>query len=230
MTLSQVRFNTDKPKLTYFWCNLTAAERMREHFPEMEWGEEDFPLRENWAHAIGLINEFLATGPGASYGPLVTAMNQVTAALEEAVTPDPTPDLDYDTENYIAFYCSAPHALAAYCSVCVYGEGKYSRGNYRLGAPITTYLDSALRHLGALVDGQDFDPESKEHHGALAMWNLWQALDQPADRDDRMLAVYAPALLNMAEVLAKQGLTCGMPGCTLCAKFYAAVGEALPNA
>lgn len=76
-----------------------------------------------------------------------------------------------------------PEALAEICGVYEFGEGKYERGNYRKGAPITEYLDSALRHE---LSSEERDAESGKHHLAHAFWNYWQVLNQPAERDDRL--------------------------------------------
>lgn len=110
--------------------------------------------------------------------------------------------LDRQGDHYLAFatvQClsamanelgSADIAIEAFCDVCVYGERKYSRGNYRKGGTVCGYLDSALRHMRALMRGEKVDPESLCLHAAHAFWNLFTALDQPDFRDDRLEAVY----------------------------------------
>lgn len=92
-------------------------------------------------------------------------------------------------------------ALLAYSAVCVYGEGKYARFNYRKGAPICCYLDSALRHLRAYQGGEILDSESGCLHVAHAFWNIFQALEQPSHRDDRAVA--------MLEEIVDENLVCG---------------------
>lgn len=75
-----------------------------------------------------------------------------------------------------------------FCEVCVYGEGKYKRGNYRLGTSVCHYMDSALRHLLSMRD--DFgalDTESGQAHWKHLAWNLCMIREQPlATRDDRL--------------------------------------------
>lgn len=92
-------------------------------------------------------------------------------------------------------------ALAAYCDVCVYGAAKYARFNYRKGAPMLCYLDSALRHLRSYQRGEVVDQDSKCLHVAHAFWNVFQALEQPDYRDDRAQA--------MDQEIVDEYLVCG---------------------
>jgi hypothetical protein len=74
----------------------------------------------------------------------------------------------------------------AYSRVATYGERKYSRGNFILGAPVCSYLDSALRHLEALAAGDKYDAESTEPHIYHVYWNVIEASTQPRHRDNRL--------------------------------------------
>ncbi len=40
------------------------------------------------------------------------------------------------------------------------------------GKPDQEYLDSASRHLAALVNGEEYDPELGTHHAAAVAWNM----------------------------------------------------------
>lgn len=52
--------------------------------------------------------------------------------------------------------------------VLEFGSKKYSRDNWRKPMDRSTILASAQRHLAALIDGEDIDPESGlEHIGHL---------------------------------------------------------------
>lgn len=73
-----------------------------------------------------------------------------------------------------------------YCKVCEVGEAKYARGNFRKGDAVCSYLDSALRHIRKLKKGQSVDPETDCKHAAHALWNVVEAFEQPAWRDDRL--------------------------------------------
>lgn len=58
-------------------------------------------------------------------------------------------------------------------------EGKkYGPFNYRV-KPVQAiiYLEAAFRHLVALMDGEDFAPDSGKHHGSAVMANLAIYLD-----------------------------------------------------
>ena len=51
------------------------------------------------------------------------------------------------------------------------GAKKYDRWNFRKGIPLSSYLDSALRHLAKYMSGQD-----DEDHLAAAVFNLLGAM------------------------------------------------------
>ena len=55
------------------------------------------------------------------------------------------------------------------------GADKYSARNWEKGIPLSRYLDSALRHTFALLEGQ-----ADENHAAAAAWNLLCFMDTRA--------------------------------------------------
>lgn len=183
---NQIRYSSGKPRLSYFWANDTALGRANE-----AWMAGSMPANVTvdvvYASIYGHITGFLALGPYGSYVPLAEALFELVTLLEDEVA-GAVVECNCD-EGVVEFLNSAVGALDAYCAVCAYGETKYSRGNYRLGAPVTEYLDSALRHLRSARNGQRIDDESGCLHLALAVWNIWQALDQPSFRDDRLREV-----------------------------------------
>ena len=73
-----------------------------------------------------------------------------------------------------------------------YPEGKYpdidGRPNYKSGIRLTRLLDSMLRHLLALIAGEDRDPDSGYDHAGHLLCNLamfyWMRANRP-DLDDR---------------------------------------------
>lgn len=79
-----------------------------------------------------------------------------------------------------------------YSRVCMFGAKKYARGNFRKGAGVCSYADSALRHLMRILAGEDTDPESGLPHIGHALWNIVQMFeiqvrpDAWAGRDDRL--------------------------------------------
>ena len=62
-------------------------------------------------------------------------------------------------------------SLAPLVRVLMYGEKKYARDNWKKGLNREEILDSMMRHLTALIDGQEIDPESGEHHIGHIMCN-----------------------------------------------------------
>jgi len=63
----------------------------------------------------------------------------------------------------------------------MYGENKYSRGNFKGGFTNTRLLAAAMRHIMAFNDGEDFDPESNVNHLGHAMAALAMCLDNRAE-------------------------------------------------
>lgn len=59
-------------------------------------------------------------------------------------------------------------ALLEIAEVLEYGARKYAEGNWKQVRPLRRYLDAALRHLHAVADGEDLDPESGLPHLAHA--------------------------------------------------------------
>lgn len=181
----QLRYNANKPKLSYFYANATALDRLCEYYSQ----EEEFGKADNVFEAYDSIFEdvafFLSEGPDTGFRHLVRAFQALASTLEVDLGGFPF----RMPEKPMELLLHIPRAVDAYCGVCVFGESKYERGNYRKGAPITDYLDAMLRHLRARLRGEHFDYESGRPSGAHALWNLWQALDQPGFRDDRLPAV-----------------------------------------
>jgi hypothetical protein len=67
-----------------------------------------------------------------------------------------------------------PAALIEIIRVLTHGKHRYDRGpipNWRMGTS-DRYLNAAMRHCIALLQGQRIDPESGLHHAAHAASNL----------------------------------------------------------
>jgi hypothetical protein len=62
-------------------------------------------------------------------------------------------------------------SLAPMVKVLMYGEKKYARDNWKKGLNREEILDSMQRHLASLIDGEEVDPESQEHHIGHIMCN-----------------------------------------------------------
>lgn len=82
-------------------------------------------------------------------------------------------------------------ALIEQAKVFDFGAKKYGRHNFRLGMDHTRVLDAALRHILAIVNGEDNDPESGLPHYAhalccLSMYGYFKANN--VGKDDRAKA------------------------------------------
>ena len=71
--------------------------------------------------------------------------------------------------------------LESMIAALMYGENKYSRGNFKGGFTNTRLLAAAMRHIMAFNDGEDLDPESNVSHLGHAMAALAMCLDNRAE-------------------------------------------------
>lgn len=73
--------------------------------------------------------------------------------------------------------------------VQAYGHSKYKDfNNYRKGMEVSRNLSCAMRHIGAYMEGEDMDPESKRSHLAHAACRILFVLQNLHDKkaiDDR---------------------------------------------
>ena len=63
-------------------------------------------------------------------------------------------------------------AIAGEADVFAFGAKKYGKWNFKKGMDHSRVLDAALRHILAIADGEDFDPESRLPHWAHARCGL----------------------------------------------------------
>lgn len=86
--------------------------------------------------------------------------------------------------GYVLYW---PHFLEAFARVCENGEIKYGQFNWKKGGkPDEEYLHSAVRHIVAVLDGEDFDEEYGTHHLAHAAWNIMTWMD--LNRSDKIVS------------------------------------------
>lgn len=82
-----------------------------------------------------------------------------------------------------------PGFLAELADVLEFGQKKYDWDNWKKGFGYHRLLDATLRHVYAMSEGQNLDPESGKSHVAHAACNLmflsWHMRNRP-DLDDRI--------------------------------------------
>ncbi len=173
----QLRYNTGKPKLSYLYANSRAIRTIR------------YDVAPTYDAMAVELQKFLAGGPREH---LECAAGAARMALELELGGEI--HTRYTKRGRIVVDCY--NADNETCKVYEFGERKYERGNYRKGAPLTNYIDSTLRHYREIRKHREHivyevavDAESMLAHGAHIFWNLWQALDQPDSRDDRLAPV-----------------------------------------
>lgn len=89
----------------------------------------------------------------------------------------------------LSMVLEARQGLEAIARAFEAGEVKYSRSNWKKGLPLTQILDSLMRHLIAVMDGEDIDHETGVAHLDLAAWNALiaaQMYHTRPDMDDRV--------------------------------------------
>ena len=81
-----------------------------------------------------------------------------------------------------------PEFLVDLGEVLKFGARKYAAHNWRGGISFSRILGASLRHLLAIMQGEDFDPESGLRHSAHLACNVmflhWMMKNR-ADLDDR---------------------------------------------
>ncbi len=81
-------------------------------------------------------------------------------------------------------------ALIPLVQVLEFGAEKYSKDNWKKGLPHTQIIDSMQRHIVAILDGQDIDPESNLPHIGHILCNamfLSYMQKYRTDLDDRII-------------------------------------------
>lgn len=84
-----------------------------------------------------------------------------------------------------------PLALEGLANVLTFGARKYAAHNWRSGISNSRLIAAMLRHLFAIMRGEDIDPESGlphiDHLGCCWMFLSWNMKTRP-DMDDRWKA------------------------------------------
>lgn len=68
-------------------------------------------------------------------------------------------------------------AKAEVARVLEFGADKYGRNNWRKCEDKMRYIDAAMRHIDAYIDGEGLDPESGYNHLAHAICSLMFILE-----------------------------------------------------
>lgn len=92
----------------------------------------------------------------------------------------------------LSYLISIPASLNGLCKVFEYGAKKYARDNWKKGLTFTCCTASLLRHLFALMGGEDVDKESGCPHVDHVAWNalvLSEMFHTRKDMDDRVILV-----------------------------------------
>lgn len=76
-----------------------------------------------------------------------------------------------DGKPKLSYVLQFPNAIKGLSYVCDKGAVKYKRYNWKKGLPFTEVADSLLRHLTAVLDGEDYDPEDGIPHIDRVVWN-----------------------------------------------------------
>jgi len=95
-------------------------------------------------------------------------------------------------------------ALEAVAGALQHGAIKYAPENWRNGVEYTRLISSAMRHLHALNDCEDYDIESGHLHAAHAicqlMFLIWMMKCRP-DLDDRWRGQSVPVAVSPPNIM-----------------------------
>ena len=107
----------------------------------------------------------------------------------------------------LLLFLPALQELAAHCDA---GRAKYTDAapgvpNWTLGGkPDEEYLNAALRHLGAIINGEEYDAELGTTHTAAVIWNMAALVtcnypDRAPTRDEQTRRTSAHQLIEDAQ-------------------------------
>ncbi len=71
----------------------------------------------------------------------------------------------------LSYILSAPNAIEGLARVFEHGAEKYSRDNWKKGLDRNELIDSLLRHLTKIANGDLVDKDSKLHNFNHVLWN-----------------------------------------------------------
>ncbi len=97
--------------------------------------------------------------------------------------------------------------------VSAYGRSKYAKQNWRGEAPVSQYINCAMRHMLKYMYGEDKDAESGCTHLGHAAWNMLAAIEKSLvgkDVDDRFKYdsdVNISGLFELDKPVTHNGLT-----------------------
>lgn len=77
----------------------------------------------------------------------------------------------WDAERKVRFDLICPSAIRRYAQTCAEGAAKYGDRNWEKGIPTGNYLDHAVDHLLAFMQG-----DVSEDHLGHALWNVAAAI------------------------------------------------------
>jgi hypothetical protein len=163
----QLRDDAGKVQVHYILSNAVALHRCDAYW--------DRAIARLSKHPLLHFSEWLA---GDDYHALIAAFVSTMVRMD--------PSAEYNMEGVLGFLGTADVAVAELTNAYINGNTKYKRGNFKLGADVCKYADSAGRHLLKWATGEDFPGDSPVLHLGHAAWNIWQILDQPVERDNRL--------------------------------------------
>lgn len=114
-------------------------------------------------------------------------MDSATKCLSPLTTSEKSTGLKYDAEK-VRVDLLDPEWLEQVGSVLTFGARKYAAHNWRGGISYSRLIGACLRHVFAILRGEDTDPESGLPHSAHAscclMFLSWM-MTHRKDLDDR---------------------------------------------
>ena len=127
--------------------------------------------------------------PGCRTLPAVVDGRELCGYYSDLIKPTTGPDQTVKADKGKPPICLLDRDfLEGTAQVMAFGASKYSRNAWRRGIAHTRLLDAAMRHIIAIIDGEDIDPESglPHRHHACASLNMYCGMTviRP-DLDDR---------------------------------------------
>lgn len=128
-----------------------------------------------WGTAVEAVRAKLARERGKTAPADVSWLG---SSYEKETSPAPAALRYNDGKPQLSYLLTAPRALAGLASVFEYGASKYAKHNWQKGLDRDALVDSLLRHLIPILNGESIDPESGRPHTFHVLWNALVLAEQ----------------------------------------------------
>ena len=167
----------------------SATKRISQRIAQMAGTKSKYSRKKSKSQTTGPTTPQMASTTGGEVRAKRQTSSEIRAKREAPRAKQATPAgverqtsyaIKYDQDK-VDFSLLTRAMLEPMTRALMYGERKYSRGNFRTGFENTRLTSAALRHIFAYLDREEHDPESGVSHLGHAMAALAMLLDNNAE-------------------------------------------------